>query len=483
MIYLAAFLLLVLYIFLGVKKPGLALITCPIPLIATMVCCGSMIEMHVFAVVIGVVIIVVTVTIIFLRAIRSDVEDTWPQIWCKIIVWVAGLVGLLVVFLGVLRPLGLVFWVAFVISLIHYKTTSARAGTMHVISTIGAGIRQNLPLATALEAAAANRKDKRAQILRRISKWLVQGYSLSEAIKKGYPKCPSDVIATISAAEKINQLPQAIKSIEENLIERADSSRRIEPVSPVYPAVVLLIVTLILFFLMMKIVPVFAQVLDDMSEGEVELPKSTTFLLNLTDSLLGNQLLLAGLVVFLFIGGCVLVYARFRSRRPEKPYLVSRITDFVKWHLPVMHWFEFNYSMLRLVGLLRVSLNAGCTVNDSIRSSLGLDVNSCFRRRISNWLKRVERGDDISSAAQKSKMGNALVWAFDDKVNQDNTPAILEMLEEFYRSNYSYKVNLARFILEPCTILMLGLIVGFVVHAIFTPMITIVNHLADTAMP
>jgi type II secretory pathway component PulF len=354
---------------------------------------------------------------------------------------------------------------------------------MHVISTIGAGMRQNLPLTAALEAAAANQKDVHATTLRRISKWLVQGYSLGEAVRRGYPKCPADVVATIAAAEKVNQLPQAIKSIEENLLERLDASRRVEPVSPAYPAVVLLIAFSLMMFLMMKIVPVFSIVLEDLSEGKMGLPKSTEILFALTNSLFENQWLLAVLLVVFPVIIYMIIYARLRVRRPEKVYLISGLTDFIKWHLPVMHWFEFNYSMLRLVSLLRVSLNAGCTVNDAIRNSLGLNVNNRFRKRMSRWLERIERGEDISAAAQKSGMGNALVWAFDAEVNQGNTPEILEMLEEFYRSNYSYRINLARYILEPCMVLMLGLVVGFIVYAMFSPIVAMIHYAADMATP
>jgi type II secretory pathway component PulF len=139
--------------------------------------------------------------------------------------------------------------------------------------------------------------------------------------------------------------------------------------------------------------------------------------------------------------------------------------------------------MIQVVELLRLSLNAGCTVNDAIKNALGLDVNNCFRKRLRKWLQKVERGDNISTAARESKLGSPLAWAFDEKVNQGNTLSILETLESFYRSNYSYCVNLARFILWPCVILIMGATVGFVVYAIFSPLIAIITQLANQVNP
>ncbi|OHB73836.1 MAG: hypothetical protein A2Z25_10225 [Planctomycetes bacterium RBG_16_55_9] len=132
---------------------------------------------------------------------------------------------------------------------------------------------------------------------------------------------------------------------------------------------------------------------------------------------------------------------------------------------------------------MRLSLNAGCPVNDAIDNILGLDVNHCFKKRLRRWLERVERGDNIAEAARRSRVGSPLAWAFDEKVNQGNTLSILEMLESFYRSNYSYGVNLARFILWPCVTLLMGAIVGFIVYATFTPAIEIIGHMANLVNP
>ena len=139
--------------------------------------------------------------------------------------------------------------------------------------------------------------------------------------------------------------------------------------------------------------------------------------------------------------------------------------------------------MLQVVEMLRLSLNAGCPVNDAIENAIGLDVNNRFKKRLKIWHEKVVRGDNISDAARESKLGPALAWAFDERVNQGHTPAILETLEGFYRSNYSYCVNLARFIIWPCIILCMGITVGFVVLAIFSPAIAIITHLVSLVTP
>jgi type II secretory pathway component PulF len=57
------------------------------------------------------------------------------------------------------------------------------------------------------------------------------------------------------------------------------------------------------------------------------------------------------------------------------------------------------------------------------------------------------------------------------------------MLEAHYRSDYSYRVNLARFILWPLGIIALGATVGFVVYAVFAPAVAVLRHLAGQIYP
>ena len=65
----------------------------------------------------------------------------------------------------------------------------------------------------------------------------------------------------------------------------------------------------------------------------------------------------------------------------------------------------------------------------------------------------------------------------------ENSPTILESLESFYRSNYGYITNLARFIFWPCVTIVMGLLVGEVVYAMFAPAVELIHYSVDAAIP
>ena len=487
--------LLVIYIYLGLKKPGVALVTSPF-LVGALIVVGA-IEENIFVIACAPIIFIVTLILSLASKQRYDMQE-WPRSLAKIIL--TGIIIALVLLTAVsclylaieeeeILPfilfMGLVALIVCMIGLrIFFATSSGHTTAAFVLSTIGSSIRQNLPLPMALESAASGWTNKRSQILLNIKKWLIQGYSLSESIKRGYPKCPGYAVAMIAAAERINQLPLALKAIEANIAAQIYEDRKIRPVHPIYPVIVITLMFFIILGVMTFIIPQFSANLQEMFV-EKALPATTRLLMDIMKFIVFDFGWLFGtlsLVIILIIIPSS-IYFRFRPRRPDEPFLLSRIGDFIKWHLPVLHWFERNYSMVQVVEMLRLSLSAGCPVNDAINNTIGLDVNNRFRRRLKEWLRKVEQGDNIAVAARNSKLGSTLAWAFDEQVNQGNTLAILETIEAFYRSNYSYSVNLARFIIWPCIILCMGIVVGFVVLAIFSPGISIINNLSGAITP
>ncbi|MBN2591706.1 MAG: type II secretion system F family protein [Sedimentisphaerales bacterium] len=480
MIYIPLPILFVLSIYLGVKKPVVALITCPF-IAGTLFLLGASEENPIVILSAGIIFLSTIIAIIFSKTEPDEIN--WAKITVRYFIQIIFSI-VIIIAMFVISPalgfVGIVFVIMFIGSVISYLITSRYSTIAYVISTIGSCIRQNLPLPMALETAASGQNDKRSRILLSIKKWLVQGYSLSESIKRGFRNCPGYAIAMITAAEKINQLPMAVQAIENNMSTQAKERNKIRPVHPIYPLIVMCFMFCISSGIIIFVIPQFANTLAEMTDGG-RLPYITRLVLGITNLILVNY----GFIFLALFGISILVilpmsvYVRFRPRNSEKPYFVSIIGDKLKWYLPILHWFEKNYSMVQTIEMLRLSLNAGYPVNNAIANTTTLDVNCCFRKKLRNWLIKVESGLSISESAEKCGLGSALSWAFDDKVNQGNTMQILEALESFYRKNYSYCVNLARFIFWPCVIILLGALVFTVILAIYLPMIEIINSLVQ----
>jgi len=477
--------MLCFYLYLAKTRPGLAFLTSSFPCLFFcfyILTNKQFIGLDEFTLAISILIMPATfVAIIVLY--RNEEKDRWPIVWCRWILTFLGYAVQLIILTVIFRPLGPVIWVMIISLHIRYKSATRYANTLKIISTIGVAIRQNLPLATALETASSKKKDKQSLVLRKISRWLTQGYSLSESIGRGYPKCPSEILAIITVSEKIGQLPQTIRTIEADMLAKADETKRVQPALLTYPLVVLAVAFLVVLGLLIFIVPTFAEVLSDMSDGQASLPGATCLLVDFSDIMLSHGWFWGVTCIVALIIAGFFAYIRISKRLPQRLNFISRLTDMVRWYFPFISWFERNYALLQTVGLLRISLNAGYTVDKAIGNALELDINYYFAKRLRRWLQAVEQGMNISSSAREAGLGSSIAWAFDEKTNQGNTPVILETMEEFYRNNYNYKANIAKSILCPCMILFLGAVVGFVVYAMFLPMVAMIEITASDVTP
>lgn len=481
------FAILAVYLVLGCKKPGLAFTTLPIAVGVVWFLAAATETLE------NVLVMIPTIFIGTLVVVAATGRDRQSRQWFHWGAWylLIGIAAILVmgVFLVgvgalaagyVLAAVFLCSVIAVSASLIHYTLTGSRRTGINVFSTIAAVVRQNLPLSMALDCAAIGAEHGTAAVLRDVKSRLVRGCSLTEALRGGYPRCPAGALAMVAAGERIGQLPAALAAVEIDMKAWSLDSRRLRPVHPFYPAFVVALIAILTLGLMTFVLPQFASTLSELVGGE--LPAATRILLHLARGFAHGPYAMIVLLAVVLIGLSRRIYRASRQRL-DRPSVVRRLGDSVLWFLPVAHRFQRDHSLVRTLELLRISLVAGCPVNDAIRAALDLDVNWWFRRRLHCWLDAVERGEDIAESARRCGLGRALAWAFDGGADTGNTPVILEMLESHYRALYLYRLNLTRYISWPAGIFLLGLMVGFVAYAVYSPAVAVINTMALNVYP
>jgi type IV pilus assembly protein PilC len=423
-----------------------------------------------------------TVLIVRFGPNAGEYEQPWYKIVTRIINTLVRYSLFLAASVLIFQYFGPVLFVFVVTGIVHYKQIRRHSILMDVIGTLSTAIRQNLPLPMALNLEAGNRKNKAARIMRTLAHFLTHGYPLSQALQKAYPRCPADIASAIAAGEAVNQLPRIMESIQADLLEKRDPSRKIRPVNPLYPVIVFVLVSVIATGLMIFIMPTFSEVILDITEGKEYLPASTQYIFNLSHIFVRPEFLIL-LPILVLAGIGYFVWIVFLPRRPEKPRWVSRIGDRITWYLPGVHWFEKTRSMLQLLKVLRVGHEGGWPVPVVVRQALSMDMNLCMTSRVSRWLGEIERGEDLSRSARSCGLGNTLAWAMDGTLQRGSIADLLEMLEEIYRRQYQYRLNLLNSFLCPIMILILGTGVGFVIYSMFAAMVSLITLTMQYSLP
>ena len=469
------------------KKPGWAIALLPLTAGAPTVAGIIGLEEHgegmfIIPIVGGIVLFFITVILVCVKPLPDHDDEPWYKVVSKILFTLIAALCFLAILTGIFQAFGPVLFILFLILWFRFKRTRRYSLSLTVLSTLSAAMRQNLPLPMALETAGSNRKDPAANIYRQTAQFLCEGKSLSESLRKAYRKCPAEILATLAAGEAMNQLPQAAAALEQDSLANINGFEKVRPVHPAYPLLVGGMTFLIMLGLCVFILPTFAEVLYNTTGGEGQLPASTQALLAISKTFMerGVFALASGA---LLVGMLIGLYGYNRPRRPGRPRLLSRASDWLKWHTPVVRSFERLRSMQRTIEGLRVGLKAGYSFDTIVRHTLGLDVNLCYQARLRRWLGQIEAGLPIAESAAACGLGTTLAWALDEKVNKGNTPDLLAMLEEVTRNRYHYRLNIFHSILWPFVVVGLGGGVGFVVYAMFAATVSLITHTMDYSMP
>jgi type II secretory pathway component PulF len=472
------------YAGLAWKRPGLALVCLP-PALAAVILSAFVISENTASqtcAVAAMLIAIETVLIVRFGPCPDEFRQPWYKTATRIINTLVRYGLFLAASVTLLRYFGPVLFVLVVTGIVHFKQIRRHAILMDIIGTLGAAIRQNLPLPMALNLEAGNRKSKVARIMRTIAHFLTQGYPLSQALQKGYPRCPADVVTAIAAGEAVNQLPGIIESVLADLLEKRDPSKNVRPVNPLYPVLVFVFLAIMATGVFIFIIPTFSEVIAEISEGQELLPASTQIIFRLADTLIRNQYLIL-LSLLPAAGMGYYIWTVYFPRRPEKPRWANRIGDRITWYLPGIHWFEKTRSLLQLLKVLRVGHEGGWPVPVVIGKALAVDMNLCMQSRVARWLRQIERGEDISRSAQACGLGHTLAWALDPTLQRGNVADILKMLEEVYRTQYQYRLNLLNSFVCPLSILALGTCVGYVVYSMFAAMVSLITLTIQYTVP
>ena len=350
-----------------------------------------------------------------------------------------------------------IIWLLLVIIAIGRAVVDRRqAVAVDLVSTLAAAMRQHLPLPAALEAAACGAGGKSAGFLWRVALRLVQGLSLEESIRQGCPVFPGYALGLIAAAERAGRLPATLDSLEAELIRRRQERLRLVPATA-YALAVFGFMGVVLTVLAVFVLPKFHDIFLDQGRS---MPAAAEFLGRHALEVLAA----AGVALAILLA---VAWAPFLVRRTGRLPWLCVLGDLARWRLPLLGRLERARSRLQLVQWLRLALEGGRTLEESLDGALNLDVNLFYRARLKKWLDRVRSGQDPARSARSAGIGRMIAWALDEQTHRGDVVGSLAMLESICRANLNYRARVAQMVAIPLVILLLAGTVGVVVFSLF----------------
>lgn len=296
----------------------------------------------------------------------------------------------------------------------------------------------------------------------RIAAELRGGADLSKAMAT-CPKVFNDLYVSMVAAGEVSGQMDTVLDRLADYQEANDELVREVKSAMTYPVISLCLVLGITAFLMLFIVPSFANIFDEM---DVELPALTAFVLGLSDWMRAN-------IAVMVLGGGVAFAAIVAFKKTDRG---TRVFDVLKLRMPVFG------PLLKKVSLARFSRTFGTLIKSGVPILGTLDIvaatagNSVISDAVYASRESVKAGDMLSEPLSTSKVFPPMVVRMIAIGERSGAlEELLEKIAEFYDREVKAQIKALTSLIEPILISLMGVIVGGVVMSVFLPILDIVG--------
>jgi type IV pilus assembly protein PilC len=297
-------------------------------------------------------------------------------------------------------------------------------------------------------------------VLTSVEQDIKHGSSLSASFAK-HPKIFDTLFVNMVKVGETGGVLSAVLERISTYMEKTLRLQRKVKSALIYPIVVVSMAIIITVLLLIKVVPTFSAIYDSFGS---ELPAMTQVLLMMSESLKGGILYVIG-------GLVVLCFALGKLHKTEKGAL---FIDGFLLKLPIFG------PLLRKVAISRFSRTLATLVQSGVPILESLDIvertigNRVLEVVIRDVQNNVREGESIASPLEKSGVFPPMVTrmiSIGEKTGQ--MEKMLLKIAEFYDDQVDAAVEGLTSIIEPLIIGVLGIVIGFIVIALFLPIMSL----------
>lgn len=330
-------------------------------------------------------------------------------------------------------------------------------------------IKSGIPMLEALEVSAEQTEDKMLKkSLEQVYEDVENGSPLSTAMEKHPKAFPELLIAIVSVGEEGGFLDQSLAAMASTYKTELELRQKVKS-AMMYPMIVVGISVLVLAAMLIFVVPVFADMFDGM---DVTLPMSTQILITLSNN--------AIIVIPAFLAFCLIVWLVYRKYRKEE-WMVSRVD---KWKLkvPVFGNLTKKIIIARFSSNLSMMLYAGVPLIQSLNLVSNTANNWLISQAIDEAVTDMENGRSFSDSINKFEMFPPMVKNMITVGESSGAMGtMLATVAEFYDEEVKEASENLTSAIEPLLILILGVLIGGMLFALYMPMFSLFNAMSSGA--
>lgn len=294
------------------------------------------------------------------------------------------------------------------------------------------------------------------------------GSTFSETLSQ-YPKIFNKLYINMVKAGELGGVLEIVLNRLAEYQEKAQKLKNKIVAAMVYPIIVMFIALAIMVFLMLVIVPRFEKIFQDMLGDANKLPGLTKMVIGFSRWMGDNVLYLAGGAVLIFIG-----WKMFAATANGR-----RTIDKIKLKLPLFGDVQRKTAISRFTRTLGTLVTSGVPILQALNITRETAGNTIVSDAITKVHDAVKEGESMVGPLESSNVFPPMVISMVDVGEETGQlPEMLLKIADVYEDEVDNSVSALTSMLEPLMIVILALVVGVIVMALFLPLIEVIKGLS-----
>jgi len=326
-------------------------------------------------------------------------------------------------------------------------------------------ISAGLSLVRALDILEKQTSDKKlkevtADVRRRVE----EGSSLAESFGM-HPKTFSELHVNLTRAGEVGGVLDETMNRVAEFMEKDQALKSKIKSAMTYPTVVFIITIVLVIFMLVFVLPTFKAMFDGLG---AKLPAITALVVSISNALKGFWYLF----ILAVIGGTILF--KWYTNTPRGMF---------QWHqillrLPVFGMLNKKVTVSRFSRTLGTLLSSGVPVMQALEVTGKAAGNKVVEKSIESVRASIREGESISVPMEASgifpPMVTQMIAVGEETGSLDS---MLNKISDFYDMEVEAQLDSLTSMLEPLLMVFMGVMVGFIVIAMYMPLFVIINEI------
>ena len=318
-------------------------------------------------------------------------------------------------------------------------------------------IDAGLPLVQCLDILSKQADNKTfAAVINEIRQDVEAGSTYADSLKK-HPAVFGDLYANMVAAGELGGILDTILNRLSKYIEKNIKLKRQVKAALFYPSTIVAVAFIVIIVLLVYVIPIFAKMFTDFGGT---LPAPTRMVIGASNFMKSNILIIIGIMAAVIIG----------ARKYYKTQNGRLVIDSIVLRMPVFGMLARKIAVAKFTRTLGTLISSGVPILDGLDIVAKTSGNKVVEKAIYATRQSISEGKTLSEPLEASKVFPPMVVQM---IGVGETTgaldAMLSKIADFYDDEVDSTVGILTSLLEPILMIFLGIVIGFIVVAMYLP--------------